>query len=135
MTESGGEVSLATRWRLAQKAFATTAAYDSAIAATLAGISLDGGEFRLPQEQSHPAALAWSLRKVMDLRYGENPHQSAALYSGGSGTGVANGRPLQGKELSFNNIVDPHGACDLAQEFNATGYAILTHTNPCGTAI
>ncbi len=135
MTESGGEVSLATRWRLAQKAFATTAAYDSAIAATLAGISLDGSEFHLPQAQSHPTALSWSLHKVMDLRYGENPHQSAALYSDGSGTGVANGRQLQGKELSFNNIVDLQAAWDLAQEFNETVCAIIKHTNPCGTAV
>jgi phosphoribosylaminoimidazolecarboxamide formyltransferase/IMP cyclohydrolase len=70
----------------------------------------------------------------MDLRYGENPHQKAAMYSDGSGTGVANGRQLQGKELSYNNIVDLQAAWELAQEFDETVCAIIKHTNPCGTA-
>jgi phosphoribosylaminoimidazolecarboxamide formyltransferase/IMP cyclohydrolase len=70
----------------------------------------------------------------MDLRYGENPHQKAAMYSDGSGTGVANGRQLQGKELSYNNIVDLQAAWDLAQEFDEPVTAIIKHTNPCGTA-
>src|SRR6266850_2482729 len=116
MTASGGELSLATRWQLSQKAFATTAAYDSAIASTLAGIHLEGEEFQM-QQSGYPPAMFLSLRKTMDLRYGENPHQSAAMYSDGSHTGVANGRQLQGKELSFNNIVDLQAAWDLAQEF------------------
>src|SRR5437588_6886858 len=74
----------------------------------------------------------------MDLRYGENPHQKAAMYSDGSGAGVANGRQLQGKELSYNNIVDLQAAWDLAQEFQESGESacvIVKHTNPCGTAI
>ncbi len=70
----------------------------------------------------------------MDLRYGENPHQRAAMYSDGSGAGVANGNQLQGKELSYNNIVDLQAAWDLAQEFDETVCAIIKHTNPCGTA-
>jgi phosphoribosylaminoimidazolecarboxamide formyltransferase / IMP cyclohydrolase len=70
----------------------------------------------------------------MDLRYGENPHQKAAMYSDGSATGVANGRQIQGKELSYNNIVDLQAAWDLAQEFEQTVCAIIKHTNPCGTA-
>jgi phosphoribosylaminoimidazolecarboxamide formyltransferase/IMP cyclohydrolase len=70
----------------------------------------------------------------MDLRYGENPHQKAALYSDRSGGGVANGRQLQGKELSYNNIVDLQAAWDLAQEFSDPVCAIIKHTNPCGTA-
>ncbi len=70
----------------------------------------------------------------MDLRYGENPHQKAAMYSDGSGTGVANGQQLQGKELSYNNIVDLQAAWDLAQEFEEPVCAIIKHTNPCGTA-
>src|SRR5207302_2039852 len=70
----------------------------------------------------------------MDLRYGENPHQKAAMYSDGSGTGIANGRQLQGKELSYNNIVDLQAAWDLAQEFSETVCTIIKHTNPCGTA-
>jgi phosphoribosylaminoimidazolecarboxamide formyltransferase / IMP cyclohydrolase len=136
MAGSGGELSLATCWRLAQKAFATTAAYDSAIASTLARISLsDTGEFSLPQAQNDfPAKLEFSLNKIMDLRYGENPHQRAAMYSDGSGAGIANGRQLQGKELSYNNIVDLQAAWDLAQEFDETVCVIVKHTNPCGTA-
>jgi phosphoribosylaminoimidazolecarboxamide formyltransferase/IMP cyclohydrolase len=70
----------------------------------------------------------------MDLRYGENPHQKAAMYTDGSGTGVANGRQIQGKELSYNNIVDLQAAWELAQEFDETVCAIIKHTNPCGAA-
>jgi len=136
MAGSGGELSLTTRWRLAQKAFSVTAAYDSAIAATLSGIPLDSaGQFHLPQADSgFPASFELSLRKVMDLRYGENPHQRAAMYSDGSSTGIANSRQLQGKELSYNNIVDLQAAWDLAQDFDETVCAIIKHTNPCGTA-
>jgi phosphoribosylaminoimidazolecarboxamide formyltransferase/IMP cyclohydrolase len=145
MASSGGELSLATRWRLAQKAFATTAAYDSAISSTLAQITLDEGakQFQLPQAASShapqggedfPKILRFSLNKVMDLRYGENPHQRAAMYSDGSGAGVANAKQLQGKELSFNNIVDLQACWDLAQEFEETACAIIKHTNPSGCA-
>jgi phosphoribosylaminoimidazolecarboxamide formyltransferase / IMP cyclohydrolase len=136
MASSGGELSLATRWRLAQKAFAVTAAYDNAIAATLAHISLNqtDQQFHFLESSAMPDALRISLRKTMDLRYGENPHQHAAMYSDGSGEGIANGRQLQGKELSFNNIVDLQAAWDLAQEFEETVCAIIKHTNPSGTA-
>jgi phosphoribosylaminoimidazolecarboxamide formyltransferase/IMP cyclohydrolase len=75
-----------------------------------------------------------SFQKTMDLRYGENPHQKAAMYSDGSGVGVANARQLQGKELSYNNIVDLQAAWDLAQDFDETVCAIIKHTNPCGVA-
>jgi len=75
-----------------------------------------------------------SFRKNLDLRYGENPHQKAAMYSDGSGTGVANGHQLQGKELSYNNIVDLQAAWDLAQEFSDVVCTLIKHTNPCGTA-
>ena len=81
-----------------------------------------------------PQNLRLSFSKIMDLRYGENPHQKAAMYSDGSGSGVANGRQIQGKELSYNNIVDLQAAWDLAQEFDETVCAIIKHTNPCGTA-
>src|SRR5262249_45538634 len=136
MAGSGGELSLATKWGLAQKAFATTAAYDSAIAATLKGISLDEkSDFHLSQpHDGFPSTFRFSLNKVMDLRYGENPHQRAAMYSDGSGTGVANGKQLQGKELSYNNIVDLQAAWDLAREFEETVCVIIKHTNPSGTA-
>jgi phosphoribosylaminoimidazolecarboxamide formyltransferase/IMP cyclohydrolase len=133
MARSGGELSSATKWRLAQKAFATTAAYDSAIASTLERVS-SNGHFELRPAEGFPATLRMAFHKVMDLRYGENPHQKAAMYSDGSGAGVANGRQLQGKELSYNNIVDLQAAWDLAQEFDEPVVAIIKHTNPCGTA-
>jgi phosphoribosylaminoimidazolecarboxamide formyltransferase / IMP cyclohydrolase len=133
MVSSRGELSSATRWRLAQKAFATTAAYDSAIASTLERVN-SNGHFELRPAAGFPATLRMSFQKVMDLRYGENPHQQAAMYSDGSGSGVANGTQLQGKELSYNNIVDLQAAWDLAQEFQEPVVAIIKHTNPCGTA-
>jgi phosphoribosylaminoimidazolecarboxamide formyltransferase / IMP cyclohydrolase len=143
-----GTLSLATKWRLAQKAFATTAAYDSAIASTLERIpDIDSGETVAELHSAgqpraavptwsaiFPPVLRLSLRKVLDLRYGENPHQKAAMYSDGSGVGVANTHQLQGKELSFNNIVDLQAAWDVAQEFDEPVCAIIKHTNPCGTA-
>src|SRR5580698_8650432 len=128
------ELSIATKWRLAQKAFATTAAYDSAIASTLERVSANG-RFEFHEESIFPQTLRLSFNKVMDLRYGENPHQKAAMYSDGSGKGVANGRQIQGKELSYNNIVDLEAAWDLAQEFEEPVCAIIKHTNPAGTAI
>src|SRR5580692_969550 len=134
---SHGALSLATKWRLAQKAFATTAAYDSAIASTLERIPPD---FHLPPvDESFPQTLRLSFQKTLDLRYGENPHQKAAMYSDGSSVGVANAHQLQGKELSYNNIVDLQAAWDLAQEFNDPTFdipmvAIIKHTNPCGAA-
>jgi len=125
-------LSLDTRWRLAQKAFATTAAYDSAIASTLERINPERVD--LQQDAGFPNILRVSFAKTLDLRYGENPHQKAAVYSDGSGVGVANARQLQGKELSYNNIVDLQAAWDLAQEFDEPVCAIIKHTNPCGTA-
>ncbi len=124
-------------WRLAQKAFATTAAYDSAIASALERVAFADDKFDLSQlaePAAFPERLRLSFRKAFDLRYGENPHQKAALYSDGTGNGVANGRQLQGKELSFNNIVDLQAAWELAQEFEEPVCAIIKHTNPCGTA-
>jgi phosphoribosylaminoimidazolecarboxamide formyltransferase/IMP cyclohydrolase len=138
MESSHGSLSLATKWRLAQQAFATTAAYDSAIATTLARISAPAAEsdkFRFGSSDAFPAILRLSFRKASDLRYGENPHQKAALYSDGSGKGIANGKQLQGKELSYNNLVDLQAAWDLAHEFEEPVCAIIKHTNPCGTAV
>jgi phosphoribosylaminoimidazolecarboxamide formyltransferase / IMP cyclohydrolase len=133
MNYAGGALSGATKWRLAQKAFATTAAYDSAIASTLERVEADG-KFELKPEAGFPPTLRMAFQKVMDLRYGENPHQGAAMYVDGSGTGVANGQQIQGKELSYNNIVDLQAAWDLAQEFEDVVCTIIKHTNPCGTA-
>lgn len=133
MEKSGGALSAATKWQLAQKAFATTAAYDSAIASTLERVSANG-RYEFHPEAGFPQTLRLAFHKVTDLRYGENPHQKAAMYSDGSSTGVANGRQIQGKELSYNNIVDLQAAWELAQEFDDTVCAIIKHTNPCGTA-
>ncbi len=126
LRQNEGCVSLGTRARLARKAFATTAAYDGAISTTL-------------QKQANgelPAALHMNFRKLMDLRYGENPHQAAALYvdPAAGGRGLAAARQLQGKELSFNNLVDLEAAWRLVQEFEAPTTAIIKHTNPCGIA-
>jgi phosphoribosylaminoimidazolecarboxamide formyltransferase/IMP cyclohydrolase len=133
LAKSGGELSAATKWCLAQKAFATTAAYDSAIASTLERVSANG-RFEFHSESEFPNTLRLCFNKITDLRYGENPHQKAAMYSDGSAAGVANGRQLQGKELSYNNIVDLQAAWDLAQEFEEPVCAIIKHTNPSGTA-
>ncbi len=131
LSKSGGTLSHQTKWRLAQKAFATTAAYDSAIASTLERIGADGSQ---SSAEVFPQSLRFTFHKTLDLRYGENPHQKAAMYSDGSSIGVANARQLQGKELSYNNIVDLQAAWDLAQEFEEPVCAIIKHTNPCGTA-
>src|SRR5713101_1483555 len=131
MVRSAGSLSSETKWRLAQKAFATTAAYDTAIASTLERV---GGDFELHAAGGFPKNLQLAFQKVMDLRYGENPHQKAAMYADGSGAGVANARQLQGKDLSYNNIVDLQAAWDLAQEFDEPVCAIIKHTNPCGVA-
>src|SRR5580700_6558096 len=133
LSRSAGALSHETKWHLAQKAFATTAAYDSAIASTLERIGADS--FPVPPEAGpFPPTLRFTFHKTLDLRYGENPHQKAAMYSDGSGLGAANARQLQGKELSYNNIVDLQAAWDLAQEFDDPVVAIIKHTNPCGTA-
>lgn len=132
LQKENGSLSQSTKWRHAQKAFATTAAYDSAIANTLERISPD--KVDLQSDTGFPATLRFQFYKTIDLRYGENPHQNAAMYSDGSGKGVANAHQLQGKELSYNNIVDLQAAWDLAQEFEEPVVAIIKHTNPCGTA-
>ena len=142
LRQSGGSLSLATRWRLAQQAFATTAAYDSAIASTLeaipaaipAAMPAAGEPAQAPEATRLPGALRIHLPLAMPLRYGENPHQRAALYADGSKTGVAGAEQLQGKELSFNNLVDLDACWALAQEFSEPTVAIIKHTNPCGAA-
>jgi phosphoribosylaminoimidazolecarboxamide formyltransferase/IMP cyclohydrolase len=133
MATNLGQLSEATKWRLAQKAFARTAAYEAMIASTLEKIGANGS-VELGSREAFPRTLRMSFRKITDLRYGENPHQKAAMYSDGSPGGIANARQLQGKELSYNNIVDLEAAWDLAQEFTEPVCAIIKHTNPCGAA-
>ena len=136
---NAGLLTRETRWRLAQSAFALTAAYDTAIANTLeqlAGSDAQGSlKFYETADAPFPSTLRLAYPIAMLLRYGENPHQRAALYSDQSGAGVAGARQLQGKELSYNNLVDLDACCDLVQEFDQTAVAIIKHTNPCGTAI
>jgi phosphoribosylaminoimidazolecarboxamide formyltransferase / IMP cyclohydrolase len=138
--------SLAFRFELMLKAFAHTADYDRNITTTLQQTKVDGDRLdrahglddgSFPPTLSLPDQVNLSLQKIRDLRYGENPHQKAAMYSDGSGVGVANARQIQGKELSYNNIVDLQAAWDLAQEFNPNDgpvCAIIKHTNPAGAA-
>jgi len=126
MDASGGALSRETRRRLAAKAFARTASYDCAIAADLA-------------EPGFGATAAVALHKVEDLRYGENPHQAAALYSGqpcAPGELPGGWRKLAGTELSFNNWIDLVAAAELAFAFDEDEpvAVIVKHTNPCGTA-
>jgi len=138
MAAHGGALSRETRWRLAKQAFATTAAYDTAIANTLERIASPESEATVdlgdPLKAEFPTALRINYPLAMPLRYGENPHQKAALYNDGSGTGIAGAKQLQGKELSYNNLVDLDACWDLAQEFDEPMVAIIKHTNPCGAA-
>jgi phosphoribosylaminoimidazolecarboxamide formyltransferase/IMP cyclohydrolase len=136
-----GALSRETRWRLAKQAFTLTAAYDTAIANTLDQIA-DAPAPSSPAEldaASLPPILRINLPQSQALRYGENPHQRAALYADGTGQGIAGATQLQGKELSFNNLVDLDACWELAQEF-PTGESdpavvvIVKHTNPCGAA-
>ena len=126
LKRNDGSVSRETRARLARKVFATTAAYDSAISSTLQKMA--GEDF--------PRALHLNYLKVMDLRYGENPHQKAALYRhpAAAGRGLAAAPQLQGKELSYNNLVDLEAAWRLVREFSEPTTVIIKHTNPCGVA-
>ena len=121
----GGSLSEGTHWRLAKKAFATTAAYDRAVSNRLAEIP--------PTGEPLPATLDVRAPRILSLRYGENPHQSAAVYAAGNG-GIAGAQQLHGKELSYNNLVDLDAAWHLILEFAQPASAIIKHTNPCGCA-
>jgi phosphoribosylaminoimidazolecarboxamide formyltransferase/IMP cyclohydrolase len=133
---NGGALSRETRWKLAKQAFATTAAYDTAIANTLdriAEVPLPASP-AAPDEKQFPQTLRINFPLAQSLRYGENPHQRAALYADGTGLGVAGATQLQGKELSFNNLVDLDACWEMAQEFDEPAVIIVKHTNPCGAA-
>ncbi len=124
--ESNGDLSQEMRMKLALEAFSHTAAYDAMISSYLAGLSDSG--FR--------DNLILAGEKVYELRYGENPHQKACFYRNMTpGKGLADARQLNGKELSYNNIIDTQAAWDLVKEFNETACVIVKHTNPCGTAV
>ena len=142
LRSNAGSLSQATRWKLCQAAFATTAAYDAGIATVLEGCGDRAARNAAPDASeagATKAALPSKLRilanRKSSLRYGENPHQAAALYSDGSGAGIANAEQMNGKELSFNNLVDLDACWALAREFKGKpAVAIIKHTNPCGVA-
>ncbi|MGA2150870.1 MAG: bifunctional phosphoribosylaminoimidazolecarboxamide formyltransferase/IMP cyclohydrolase [Geobacteraceae bacterium] len=131
MAENNGAVGVKTNFNLAVKVFQHTAAYDGAISNYLGA--------RLGEKiEEYPATFTLQVKKVQDLRYGENPHQSAAFYLEKSvrEPSVANSVQLQGKELSFNNIIDLDGAIETVKEFHDQAAAvIIKHTNPCGVAL
>jgi phosphoribosylaminoimidazolecarboxamide formyltransferase/IMP cyclohydrolase len=128
---SSGKVSDATRFELAKKVFAHTSAYDGAIANYLS--SLDAERRR----GEYPETLSLQLRKLQDLRYGENPHQSAAFYRDERALpgGLAAYRQIQGKELSYNNIADADAAWECVKSFAEPACVIVKHANPCGAAV
>jgi phosphoribosylaminoimidazolecarboxamide formyltransferase/IMP cyclohydrolase len=163
MRAHDGALTLATRERLARTAFTRTATYDGSIVAYLSGAterdsamsSVGTGGFggvasgtgggsssssftivrTMEDLQEPPEAGAWVLRKSLDLRYGENPHQKAALYDTGARSGVGKADLLSGKEMSFNNFVDADAAWQLVCDFDALACAIIKHTNPAGVAL
>ncbi|MBC7962567.1 MAG: bifunctional phosphoribosylaminoimidazolecarboxamide formyltransferase/IMP cyclohydrolase [Steroidobacteraceae bacterium] len=130
MRDNDGAVSAKTNFGLAVKVFQHTAAYDGAISNYLGS--------RLTDEiQEYPPTYTMQVKKVQDLRYGENPHQTAAFYveSDISEPCVSNALQFQGKELSFNNIIDLDAAIETVKEFEQSAAVIIKHTNPCGVAL
>jgi len=136
LKSNGGALSLETRERLAAAAFMRTARYDATIAGFL--------EYHLAPEQADsgggtdsgvPESHALQLAKVADLRYGENPHQKAALYSSGDKGGIARAEQLHGKEMSYNNYVDADAAWELVNDLDELAVAIIKHTNPSGVGL
>ena len=128
---NGARLGDATRFRLAQKAFAHTASYDGAISNYLSARDAAGAP------QLFPDHYSWQGQKIQDLRYGENPHQQAAFYRDElplPGT-IATYRQLQGKELSYNNIADSDAAWECVTGFRNPACVIVKHANPCGVAI
>ena len=126
-------VSPAFRFDLARKAFEHTGAYDTAIASTLAEIDYQNGDFVRTAAASAGASLSLTGEKLRDLRYGENPHQPAAWYSL-QRAGLGAPAILQGKELSFTNLLDLDAAARIVLEFDEPAASVIKHTNPCGVA-
>jgi phosphoribosylaminoimidazolecarboxamide formyltransferase/IMP cyclohydrolase len=126
MIDHSGSTSIEFRKELAAKAYRRTASYDAAI----------GGWFNKTLQTPYPERLNFSGVLKQELRYGENPHQTAALYTNGDKrAGVANAVQLQGKELSFNNLNDTDAAFELVSEFKDIACVIVKHANPCGVSI
>ena len=137
--EGSRELSAKTRLDLARKAFARTAQYDGEIATSLERLAIaddDRKTVRMIDAPLLPLRLHFPLERRQQMRYGENPHQQAALYvfPGKPGEGFAGAKQLQGKELSYNNLVDLDAAWELVQEFHEPAVAIIKHNNPAGVA-
>ena len=128
MKENDGAIGDELRQKMALTAFRRTSQYDAAISAYLAGLQKETQDF--------PDDITLTLKKVQNLRYGENPHQRAAFYQDASikPSGAVAAEQLHGKEMSYNNLQDLHGAISLALEFEKPAVAIIKHSNPCGAA-
>ncbi len=133
MDKNNGTISEAIRFQQAVKAFEHTAGYDAAIANYLSSLDHTGQKNTSP----FPAIFNPHLVKVHDIRYGENPHQKAALYREAKAPGgtVSNSKQHQGKALSYNNIADTEAALECVKSFDAPACVIVKHANPCGVAI
>ncbi len=134
-----GGIERSTKFMLARKVFAHTAAYDGMIANYLSSLE-EGAELataQVPQRREYPSVLTLQLHKAQDMRYGENPHQSAAFYRDAEPVpgSLAHYRQLQGKELSYNNIADADAAWECVKTFDAPACVIIKHANPCGVAV
>ena len=159
MESNDGALSLETRQRLALLAYTRTASYDLAISSYLAAqltdeqldsleplnplanlTFIESDEFvddgsNQPSTDGFSDEIDLQMDKITDLRYGENPHQKAALYTAAESGGIANAEQLHGKEMSFNNYVDADAAWSLVNDFDQTAVAIIKHTNPSGVGI
>jgi phosphoribosylaminoimidazolecarboxamide formyltransferase/IMP cyclohydrolase len=130
LAQNAGEVSLERRKQLAAKAFAHTASYDSAVASYLGRVT-EGAT------AEYPESLALHFRKRLDLRYGENPHQTAAFYTvpDSPGASIGTATQLQGRALSYNNVMDGDTAFECVRQFDEPACVIVKHANPCGVAL
>ena len=131
LNNSGGYLSRETRFRLSTKAFQLVAQYDAAISNYLSGVDLDGG-----RKSEYPDTLTLQFHRRDEMRYGENPHQSAAFFveENAAAHTISNAVKHQGKALSFNNIADTDAALQCVQEFSEPACVIVKHANPCGVA-
>ena len=134
LSANNGEASYETKFALAKKVFAHTAQYDGAITNYFTSL---GADKQHATRSSYPATLNLHFEKVQEMRYGENPHQSAAFYreSNPQAGALANYTQLQGKELSYNNIADADAAWECVKTFDEVACVIIKHANPCGVAI
>jgi len=131
MKSTGGSILESTNFALATKAFQLTARYDAAISNYLSSMSSEG------EKKTFPESFTVQFVKAQDLRYGENPHQHAAFYreTDRPVSAISSARQLQGKELSYNNIMDSDAAWQMVSDFETPATVIVKHANPCGAAI